>query len=112
MTRRFQALQKKWTAWALLPISVTMLLSIYRPPVIGGVERQTSDALLRLARTHPPDGRVVIVDIDERSLAAVGQWPWRRDIMGRLITSLRAGGASVIAIDVIFAESDRHDSES
>jgi CHASE2 domain-containing sensor protein len=107
MTRRFQALQKKWTAWALLPISVTMLLSIYRPPVIGGIERQTSDALLRLARTHPPDGRVVIVDIDERSLAAIGQWPWRRDVLGALVSHVRSLGAAAVAVDVLLAEPER-----
>jgi adenylate cyclase len=107
MTRRFQALQKKWTAWALLPISVTMLLSIYRPPVIGGIERQTSDALLRLARTHPPDGRVVIVDIDERSLAAIGQWPWRRDVLGALVSHVRSLGAAAVAVDVLLSEPER-----
>jgi CHASE2 domain-containing sensor protein len=107
MTRRFQALQKKWTAWALLPISVTMLLSVYRPPVIAGIERQTSDALLRLARTHPPDGRVVIVDIDERSLAAIGQWPWRRDVLGSLVSHVRALGAAAVAVDVLLSEPER-----
>ena len=37
------------------------------------------DALIRTARTQPPGGQIVIVDVDERSLSAIGQWPWRRD---------------------------------
>jgi Predicted transmembrane sensor domain len=37
----------------------------------------------------------------------LGQWPWRRDVIGRLITRLREMGASVIGLDIIFAEADR-----
>jgi adenylate cyclase len=47
------------------------------------------------------------VNIDERSLASLGQWPWRRDVVGRLVTSVRDAGASAIALDVVFAEADR-----
>jgi adenylate cyclase len=64
--------------------------------------------VVRTSDTPKHAGRVAIIDVDERSLATVGQWPWRRDVMGRLITSLRNAGATVIAIDVIFAEPDRH----
>ena len=50
---------------------------------------------------------MAIVDVDDRSLSSIGQWPWRRDVVGRLITRLRDAGASAIALDIIFAESDR-----
>ena len=49
-----------------------------------------------------------IVDVDERSLSSIGQWPWRRDVVGRLIARLRDAGATVIALDIIFAEPDRY----
>ncbi len=49
------------------------------------------------------------MDIDDRSLSAVGQWPWRRDVIGKLIDRLRDLGASVVALDVIFAETDRQE---
>jgi adenylate cyclase len=52
---------------------------------------------------------VVIVDIDERSLARYGQWPWRRDVIARLVARLRDAGASVVALDIIFPERDRSD---
>src|SRR5262252_2015108 len=107
MIRRFEALHRKWTAWAMLPIGLTALLSIYRPSFLAGAERQTSDALLRLARRQPPDGRVVIVDIDERSLAAIGQWPWRRDVLGMLVSRVRSLGAAAVAVDVLFSEPER-----
>lgn len=50
---------------------------------------------------------MVIVDVDEASLEAIGQWPWPRDIMSSLITQLRASGAAVVALDIMFAEPDR-----
>ncbi len=59
-------------------------------------------------RTHPPGGDVVIVDVDERSLSSVGQWPWRRDLVGNLVGRIRELGASAIALDIVFAESDRY----
>jgi adenylate cyclase len=65
------------------------------------------DVLLRTAPRRPSDARVVIVDVDERSLSAVGQWPWRRNVIGALIERLRNLGAAIVALDVIFAESDR-----
>jgi HD-GYP domain-containing protein (c-di-GMP phosphodiesterase class II) len=94
----------------VVPVLVAALLSIYRPPFFDRLDRATYDIVLRMAGTKPPGPAVVIVDVDERSLSAIGQWPWRRDLVGRLIAALHDAGAAVIAIDVIFAESDRHES--
>jgi adenylate cyclase len=92
-----------------VPVALTAVLALYRPPLFVRLDTAAYDVVTRAAGTRPPDSRVAIVDVDERSLASVGQWPWRRDVMGRLITALRAGGVSVIAVDVIFAEPDRRD---
>jgi HD-GYP domain-containing protein (c-di-GMP phosphodiesterase class II)/CHASE2 domain-containing sensor protein len=107
MMRRFRALLKNGAVAAFLPVTVVALLSIYRPAFLAGAERVTSDALLRLARTYPPDGRVAIVDIDERSLTEVGQWPWRRDVLGTLVSSVRSLGAAAVAVDVLLSEPER-----
>src|ERR1700704_2532803 len=50
---------------------------------------------------------VTIVDIDEKSLAKLGQWPWSRTRIADLITSRTKLGAVVIAFDIVFAEPDR-----
>src|SRR4051812_40462845 len=92
----------------VVPVLVTAALAIFRPPLFSRVDDAAYDMVVRTSDIPAPAGRVAIVDVDERSLATVGQWPWRRDVMGRLITSLGEAGASVIAIDVIFAEPDRH----
>lgn len=92
---------------ALLPTLVIAVLSLYRPSFLANLEYGAYDTLVRAARTRPPSGSIVIVDVDERSLSTFGQWPWRRDLIGNLIARMRNLGASTIALDIIFAESDR-----
>lgn len=50
---------------------------------------------------------VRIIDIDDRSLADLGQWPWSRNQVARLTDRLRDLGAAAIAFDFLFAEPDR-----
>ena len=50
---------------------------------------------------------VTIVDIDEKSLAKLGQWPWPRTNLADMIINLTNLGAVVIAFDVVFSEPDR-----
>lgn len=53
------------------------------------------------------DPRVVIVDIDDKSLTAVGRFPWSRDVMARLVTQLtRHYGVAAVGFDVSFPEPD------
>jgi adenylate cyclase len=52
-------------------------------------------------------GAVQVVDIDEASLAKIGQWPWPRSKLAELVDGLREAGAAAIAFDVMFAEPDR-----
>jgi adenylate cyclase len=50
---------------------------------------------------------VTIDDVDERSLAMVGQWPWPRTRVADLISRIRGHGAAAVALDIVFAEPDR-----
>src|SRR5688572_29336883 len=92
----------------VLPTVLTAALCVYRPSFLAKFEHSVYDTLMRAARIHPRGDRIVIVDIDERSLAAIGQWPWRRDVIGQLISRLRELGSTTIALDIVFAESDRY----
>jgi adenylate cyclase len=85
------------------------VLGVFRPAFLARLDDSVYDVLLRSTRTRGPGQTVAIVDVDDRSLSTIGQWPWRRDVVGRLITCLRNAGASVIALDIMFAESDRYD---
>ena len=53
------------------------------------------------------ESNVIIVDIDEKSLDTIGQWPWSRVILATLLSKISSTSPSAIAIDIIFPEKDR-----
>ena len=67
-----------------------------------------ADARLRpAARSQDPkDPRIIVVDIDRRSLEALGPWPWPRATIATLIETIAAAKPAAMAIDVLFAEPD------
>jgi adenylate cyclase len=76
--------------------------------LLSQIERYAYDARLLLTMPGTLDPRVVIIDIDERSLAAEGQFPWARDKVARLITNLfERYHIAVLGLDIVFAEPDR-----
>jgi len=95
----------------ILPTLAVALVSLARPAAFTHFEYGVYDRLTRAIRAHAPGGHVAIVDVDERSLAAIGQWPWRRDVVATLLSKIRELGAPTIGVDVIFAESDRRGGE-
>ncbi len=65
------------------------------------------DTRLRLTMTGGVDERVVILDIDEKSLQEVSRWPWPRDVMARVMDKLfNDYKLGILGFDVVFAESD------
>jgi CHASE2 domain-containing sensor protein len=89
-------------------VIVTAVLAVFPPALLGRSDNAAYDILIRSISSRPLSGRVVIVDVDERSLTTIGQWPWRRDRIGDLISRLREMGAATIALDMVFAEPDRY----
>src|SRR5262245_7271567 len=93
----------------IAPTILAGFLCLTRPAFLSRLESTVYDRLVRSAPTTSPSGRIAIVDIDERSLSSIGQWPWRRDRVAELITRLKDLGAYVIAFDMIFSEPDRYE---
>jgi adenylate cyclase len=62
-------------------------------------------------RPIPPKNQqpVTIIDIDEQSLETIGQWPWARNTLAKLVQNAMQMGAAVIAFDIVFAEPDGKD---
>jgi adenylate cyclase len=92
---------------SLLILSIFLLHAsqLYRWELIDRFDRIAYDLRLRLTMPETPDDRVVIVAIDEKSLAAQGRWPWPRDSMARLVEQLVDHyGVALVAFDVVFAE--------
>jgi adenylate cyclase len=83
------------------------LLYVFQPGFLHQLDLKLYDQLLRGRGTREPSGRVVIVDLDERSLAQYGQWPWPRYRVALLLGRLREAGAAVVGLDILLAEPDR-----
>jgi len=93
------------SSWLLLCGMVT--IKLFDVPLISDLNYQVFDAYQRLQpRPYTPAG-VRIVDIDDDSLAKIGQWPWSRSVVAELTRKLYDAGAAVVAYDIIFPEEDR-----
>jgi adenylate cyclase len=82
-------------------------LRIADPSVIEEIRVRTFDTFQRIDPRVKTARPVVIIDIDEKSLAKLGQWPWPRTRIADLVNNLTKLGAAVIAFDIVFAEPDR-----
>ncbi len=76
---------------------------------IERLENIAYDARLLFTMPNAQDDSIVIVDIDERSLAAEGRWPWSRDRLARLVDQLFAHyKVNIVGFDVVFAEPEEN----
>ena len=82
-------------------------LRIADPAPVEELRVRTFDTFQRIDPRVKTARPVTIVDIDEKSLAKLGQWPWPRTRIADLVTELTRLGAVVIAFDVVFSEPDR-----
>jgi len=94
-----------WLPMAIL--AAALAVSFQEPVFLTGLRDSVFDGYQRLKpRVYQPSP-VRIIDIDEESLARIGQWPWPRTKISALVERLRDQGAAVIALDMVFAEPDR-----
>lgn len=89
-------------------LAAAVALRIFDPNPVARLRFSIFDSYLNLKpREADPAFPVRIVDVDEASLAAIGQWPWPRSEIARIIERLTEAGAKSIAIDLILSEPDR-----
>ena len=92
----------------VLGLFLASSISLIRLPLLDLLENYTYDARILLGQQDNVDPRIVIVDIDEKSLAAEGRWPWNRNKMARLMDLLfDTYHITLAGFDVVFAEPDR-----
>lgn len=94
----------------MLVVLLSAILSLFSPvglrKVIDGLNDRFQDAFFVLRGPRTPTGEVVIVDIDQKALEEVGQWPWPRSQMAKAVEVLKEDGARVIGFDIVFPEPD------
>lgn len=112
-TQRTTGLLPRQSLRIAFGFSVVLVLALYSARQIelqflDQIEALLYDVRVRWTMPNTGDDRVVIIDLDERSLAAEGRWPWGRNKMAELSARLRDDyGAAVVGFDVVFAEPDR-----
>jgi adenylate cyclase len=96
-----------WPAVALFLVLAAAVFYL-RPPVLASLRALAFDAYQHTAPAEPlPNSPIRVVQIDEASLARLGQWPWSRETMAALTDRLGEAGAAAIVFDILFAEPDR-----
>jgi adenylate cyclase len=92
-----------------IPLIFALLhaLGVLQLGVLQRLDDIIYDARLRATMPKSTDERIVIVDIDEKSLASIGRWPWGRNKLADLVNKLFGEQKiAMLGIDVVFAESD------
>ncbi|HEX4510292.1 MAG TPA: CHASE2 domain-containing protein, partial [Burkholderiaceae bacterium] len=93
-------------AATLLAVAGASVLAWCEAWPIAPLDRAWADALVAHARPAAPSD-VVVIDVDDDSLAAVGQWPWPRYRLAELLEHAAAAKPAAVALDVLLADADR-----
>jgi CHASE2 domain-containing sensor protein/tRNA A-37 threonylcarbamoyl transferase component Bud32 len=90
-------------------IAVCMYLSFMTPSYFELLEKQIYKIEMRLdAPRNPGESKVAIINIDDKSIKELGQWPWPRHIIAEMIKILKSNGARFISLDMIFSEKEQN----
>ena len=81
---------------------------IFYPSLPQAFDDRIKDFMFNLrGEEKPKSDNIIIIDIDEKSLRTLGQWPWSRNILGKILQNLDAAQIGIIGLDIVFAEEDR-----
>jgi len=91
----------EWAGVALVGVVIVLLGSVWA--WTAGADHLVYDFFLS-TRSHPVSPDIVIAEVDNASIAALGRWPWPRDIHARFVDRLASAGAAAVVYDVLFTE--------
>ncbi len=94
-------------AVGLVVVAAALFLLVVPNPFAARAENLAYDLRVRATLPYRHDDRIIIVDIDDASLAREGRWQWPRDRLAQMVNNLFSHGAAVVAFDVMFTEPDR-----
>ncbi len=80
---------------------------LYLPDYFQSLDARLHDFYLNYRGAQKAEREIVIVDIDEKSIASLGQWPWERKRIATIIQHLTDAKAGIIGLDMIFSEPDK-----
>ncbi len=88
-------------------LAVLIACTFFDPRPVAGLRMALFDAYQSLSPRVPGSMPAVIVAIDEKSLSALGQWPWPRTVVAGLIDEISKARPAAVGIDILFPEPDR-----
>ena len=92
---------------SLLITFLAIFCYVQQPLFLKQIDYKVYDLMLRSRPPAPASPDIVIIDIDEASLAEFGQWPWPRYLLAQLIDKLMNCGVASIGVDILLIEPDR-----
>lgn len=95
----------QWIAFVVL-IGLTAV-RVWNPEPVEFVRLKVFDTYQKIKPRENLEQNVVVIDLDEQSLAEVGQWPWGRDKVAQMVVNAHRAGAQLVGFDIVFAEPDR-----
>lgn len=97
--------------YILASIILSVIISsiyIFSPNLPLSIDNKLKNYMFNIrGEIQPKSDSVVIIDIDEKSLQTLGQWPWSRDILSKILKNLSKKDVAIIGLDIVFAEEDR-----
>lgn len=95
--------------WAIgLAVGLALgLAGWWRAAPLAALDRASFDGLLKATASGRPAEKTVVVDVDDVSLSALGQWPWPRYRLAALIQRIADERPAAIALDILLPEADR-----
>src|SRR5260370_42301692 len=94
-------------SFGLFLLALLLSIRIWDPNPLEELKLRSFDFYQRISPRKSPIRPVVIVDIDEESVSAYGQWPWPRTVLAQLLTRLYEMQAVAVAFHVVFSEPSR-----
>ena len=84
-----------------------IFVKFFDPTFVKKISNINYDAYQSFFQTEFTQKDIRIIDLDDRSLKEVGQFPWRRDKLAKLLDNLSYAEPKVVAFDIFFSEPDR-----
>ncbi|MDD3443604.1 MAG: adenylate/guanylate cyclase domain-containing protein [Sulfurimonas denitrificans] len=91
---------------ALLIAFMSTLAYMYTSEFYLPFENKIKDLMFKARGEIVGDKEIIIIDIDEKSLKELGQWPWSRDVVSKLLQNLAEYEVGIVGLDIVFAEPD------
>ena len=109
--------KKKFYLYLAALFTLFAVLDTMQLHIISGMRQEAFDAMVRYRIIVPkPDSDIVIVDINEASLAAMakdyGRWPWPRQVLGEFLEQVEKQQPKAIVFDILFSDSDIYNPDS